>query len=171
MYLENNRRRRPAVGPIISWILVVLWMAVIFFLSAQDGTQSGSLSGSIAAVLYPLLSGRQDPEGQLAFESVLRTLAHGGFYFILALLVCLALVKSRVRDIGSMVVTFLICAVYAASDEIHQAYVPGRASDWVDFLVDMAGVIIGIVLFHVISALRYLNRQRKAANTSEYLKI
>lgn len=161
MYLENNRRRRPAFGPIISWILVILWMAVIFFLSAQDGTQSGSLSGSIAAVLYPLLFGRQDPEGQLAFEGVLRTLAHGGIYFILALLVCLALVKSRVRDICSMIVTFLICAVYAASDEIHQAYVPGRAGDWVDFLVDIAGAIIGIVLFHAVSALRYLNRQRR----------
>ena len=161
MYLENNRARKLAVGPTVTWTLVVLWMGVIFFLSAQDGTQSSGLSSGIAAAVYPILFGKVDPAGQAVFESVLRTIAHGASYFILAILVSLAFAKSQVRDIRNMILTIIICAIYAASDEIHQAFVPGRASEWIDFLVDVAGAIVGILLFHGIVALRYLGRQRR----------
>jgi VanZ family protein len=39
-----------------------------------------------------------------------------------------------------------LCALYAASDEIHQHFVPGRVCDLADFIVDLAGSATGIYL-------------------------
>jgi VanZ family protein len=36
-------------------------------------------------------------------------------------------------------------AVYAATDELHQYFVPSRQMDAVDWLVDLAGVLAGSV--------------------------
>jgi VanZ family protein len=38
--------------------------------------------------------------------------------------------------------TVIISVLYAASDELHQLFVPGRMCDLNDFIVDSIGVII-----------------------------
>ena len=39
----------------------------------------------------------------------------------------------------------LLSATYAASDEIHQYFVPGRTCSFLDFLADLSGIIVGIL--------------------------
>ncbi len=46
---------------------------------------------------------------------------------------------------------FAIAAVYAASDEWHQSFIPGRSSNCTDVLVDLVGVTIGVLLWFLIS--------------------
>ena len=41
---------------------------------------------------------------------------------------------------------FLICVIYAISDEIHQLFVPGRAGQVRDVLIDSAGSFLGIII-------------------------
>ena len=41
---------------------------------------------------------------------------------------------------------FLICVIYAISDEIHQLFVPGRAGQVRDVLIDSAGSLLGIII-------------------------
>ena len=41
---------------------------------------------------------------------------------------------------------FLIGAVYAASDEVHQLFVPGRTGSVQDILLDCGGVILGVLI-------------------------
>jgi VanZ family protein len=40
-------------------------------------------------------------------------------------------------------------SLYGVSDELHQAWVPGRNSDLHDWLADTVGVLAGIALFHL----------------------
>ena len=42
---------------------------------------------------------------------------------------------------------FFIGVLYAASDEIHQLFVPGRQCDFFDFLSDAAGMCAGQIFF------------------------
>ncbi len=42
--------------------------------------------------------------------------------------------------------SYLFGTLYAASDEIHQFFVPGRACDPVDFLTDSLALAVGIIL-------------------------
>jgi VanZ family protein len=56
--------------------------------------------------------------------------------------------------------SFLFCALYAATDEIHQMFVPGRAAGLADVAIDSAGAAAGAVLFALASRLRRLRRRR-----------
>jgi VanZ family protein len=38
--------------------------------------------------------------------------------------------------------------LYGATDEIHQAYVPGRSSEFLDWVADSAGVATAVYLYH-----------------------
>ena len=46
--------------------------------------------------------------------------------------------------------TILIVACYAAFDELHQLFIPGRSCDINDWIADMIGVTIGVVLMALI---------------------
>jgi len=39
----------------------------------------------------------------------------------------------------------MIIAVYGILDEIHQIFIPGRYFEWLDFLSDLIGGLIGIL--------------------------
>ncbi|WDC84212.1 VanZ family protein [Caloramator sp. mosi_1] len=50
---------------------------------------------------------------------------------------------------NKFLIAFLICFVYAASDEFHQYFVPGRGPRVKDVLIDSLGAIVGIGLIKI----------------------
>ena len=50
------------------------------------------------------------------------------------------------RAVGSELPAAAIGIAYAATDEVHQAFVPGRHGAVLDVLVDAVGVLIGVYL-------------------------
>ncbi|HPA51249.1 MAG TPA: VanZ family protein [Thermoanaerobaculia bacterium] len=74
-------------------------------------------------------------------------LAHGGWFFLLALLAWRAAREgegwSRRRRLGGLL---LAAALWAASDEAHQWFVPGRAVEAADLLADVAGAALALSL-------------------------
>jgi VanZ family protein len=72
-------------------------------------------------------------------------LFHGIAYFVLSLLLAHAVYPGSHKK--RFALAFLIAALYGVSDEIHQAFVPGRdASGW-DWLADAVGAWIGAFLY------------------------
>lgn len=55
-------------------------------------------------------------------------------------------------------------AAYAATDEFHQLFVPGRSGQLKDVLIDTAGGALGLVLLALIL---YLKRRRKMKETEK----
>lgn len=45
--------------------------------------------------------------------------------------------------------TVLTGIVYAALDEMHQYFVPGREADWADLVADVIGIFLGILVFRL----------------------
>ncbi len=69
---------------------------------------------------------------------------HGIEYAGLALLLALAAGAVKPEWRGKAALLALAAAVlYAASDEFHQAFVPGRVADVLDFLADASGAALG----------------------------
>ena len=58
-----------------------------------------------------------------------------------------------------MFLPWFIAALYAASDEIHQLFVPGRSGQLSDVILDSAGALAGVAAFTV---LWWLINRRKA---------
>ena len=149
----------------ISWLLVFVWMGIIFFLSAQSGPESGALSSNLTEQIIALLKQfNLDIGVQVSsFESILRTNAHFIAYFILGILVFNALrFDDELPYYKSFVRAFVISLLYAVSDEFHQYFVPERAAELKDVLVDSAGALSGIIIIFLI--LRIRTRGSKGKN-------
>ena len=127
---------------IISWVLVVICMGIIFFLSAQNGEESSDLSGSF---VMALLNGL----GIVIDEGILRSIAHCLEFMGLSVLLFNAIYATWFLKL-TPIITFFGTVFYAITDEIHQIFVPGRAFQISDILVDSTGALIGVIASFVI---------------------
>jgi len=88
------------------------------------------------------------------------TLAYFGLSFLLYLTL-LFQKKSIMVKKYAMLFTLLIVVFYGAVDEVHQLLIPGRSCELLDFLADMLGGILGIVLLKIL--IRVYKFQESAA--------
>jgi len=136
----------------ISWLLVILWMAVIFYMSSQPAEASDGMSKGVTKtiiqvvnIVYPLDIETSTLQVWIDhFNHNVRKLGHVTEYLILGIFVANAYKKSGVRGCKLLLYSFILCFTYAISDELHQYFVPGRGPSWGDVLIDSAGAILGI---------------------------
>ena len=81
-------------------------------------------------------------------------LYHAGNFGVLGILLYLAT--------GRVYLAVLLASLYGVSDEVHQAYVPGRSADMLDWVADTvgAGVGVGVAVWAVRLWLRRRNPSR-----------
>ena len=141
MNIQRKKQQLFSTKTIILGMLVIVWMAVIFALSAQPVTESRALSSGIAQKGVEAIE-RVLPQARIdlpTLEHVLRKGAHFSAYFILGLLVIATLHSAGVPGRKAFLIAMLICISYAISDEIHQYFVPGRGPQLSDVLLDSTG--------------------------------
>ena len=134
-----------------------LWYWVIWRFSAQSAAVSGDLSDRLLWKLLALVSpafSRTDTDTQTAAVELLsffeRKAAHMFLYFVLILLIWLALlplVRGKTRQISLAAV---LCALLAGLDEYHQTLIPGRSGELRDVCVDLAGAALAVLLVAVL---------------------
>lgn len=142
---------------IVAWLLVLLWMSLIFYLSHQPATKSSELSSGIVEVVVQTLD-TLIPFVDLNLESlhiIIRKGAHLTAYFVLGSFVMIALKQSGLRHYRLIVLSLVICVLYAISDEIHQLFIPGRSGEIKDVLIDSSGATGGILFFLLVNKLFY----------------
>ncbi len=135
-----------------SWMAVAGWMAVIFYLSHQPAEDSRALSRGVTEMVIVFLEGIL-PDTDLDIRELnyyVRKNAHFIAYFILAVLSMNAFGRSGVAGRRRIVFTMILCVFYAITDEIHQLFIPGRAGQVRDVLIDSAGSATGIAIYTVI---------------------
>lgn len=126
-------------------LLTAMWMIIIFSFSAQSGEASSGVSALITEPVTRLIvrivggmSENQEEALYLHVDEGVRMAAHFLEYTILGLLLTGVL---RAYDVKAAWLAWMIGLLYAATDEWHQAYSPGRTSDPMDVLIDAAGVL------------------------------
>lgn len=145
------------------WTLWAVWAGVIFYFSAQPDTVSDEQSGVFARALEEVvefISGPAKDTGALyaLLDHIVRKAAHFMVYLILGALGQRAYWYSGAarpsRSEGAiqdeekrrgwcLLLALLTGALYAATDELHQYFVPGRSMQLTDVLLDSAGVLCG----------------------------
>ena len=112
--LEMWFRKHPVIG---YWLPPVAWMTLIFVLSAQPNLPEAS---------------------RPTWDLLLKKGGHMAEYAILHSLLWRA-VHQRTPFPRPLGLAWLLCVLYAASDEFHQTFVPGR-NGWIgDVVVDSVG--------------------------------
>jgi VanZ family protein len=108
-----------------AWLPVLVWAGLIFALSSIPDLGTG-LGG---------------------WDLALRKAAHLVEYAVLGALLFRAVSSGvqPVRNGGTMVWAWILGAAYAASDELHQHFVPGRQASALDLAIDAVGVAVGVL--------------------------
>ena len=125
----------------VSLIIVIALFVLIFCLSHQNGEDSTETSGWFTALLnfiFPF---------ELT-EDFVRTMAHFSEFACLSFFINNLFVayKEKLNPVVACALSFF----YAITDEIHQIFVPGRACQFLDMMVDLAGIVSGMVVYAVI---------------------
>jgi len=119
-----------------AWVASVLWMAVIFGFSSLPGS---AIPGGVGAY------------------------GHFGAYAVLGGLLFLAFAHETAPG-RAVAYAVLTASLYGVTDEVHQAFVPGRVPDAADWGMDTLGALAGAWL--ALAALRALARYRKRPSGS-----
>jgi VanZ family protein len=107
---------------------VVAWSALIFFLSSQPQLPGPDL---------------------FAWDYFFKKMAHLTVYYVLFRLTCRGMsIHLKFDSTTTALLAVLFCLVYAATDEFHQSFVPGRTATVRDLLYDGLGIAIGWLRYH-----------------------
>ena len=125
----------------VSFIIVIALLVLIFCLSNENGEDSTETSSWFTALINFILPFPVS-------ESTVRTLAHFSEFACLSFFMNNLFVayKDKLTPIIACTLSFL----YAVSDEIHQIFVPGRACQFIDMMVDLGGILSGFIVYAVI---------------------
>lgn len=126
---------------IISFCLVILWMAVIFMLSEMNGIDSGNKSRSVISKFITVFSHKTENTNSINVETEknpqktkqqivneangpFRKCMHASVYFVLALLVFNFVNTFEIkRKYFNYIWTLIFVFLYACTDEYHQTFV------------------------------------------------
>lgn len=151
------------------WFLpAVLWMAVIFSMSNETGSQSSSVSLKVTQTMVRAIESirggsSEDSENLVRkLHPYVRKAAHMTEYAVLFVLLFLSFIFSTVAT-RSAAVSIVISFLYACSDEIHQTFVSNRAGQMTDVCIDMTGVLAAVAIVLFIYSGWQIRRERKKA--------
>ena len=164
------RIKTSVIIKLLSFVPAFSLLLLIFGFSAQDGETSGSLSFEISMFLVklfsPLLPVSSTEATLIEYAELLhlyvRKAAHMTEYFLLALSLQLPLAAylSRLSFWKTRIFLGFFCTVlFAALDEFHQTFVPGRSGNVIDVCIDSTGALAASLCLYVI----YLLHQKKLA--------
>ena len=128
-------------------LAVVFWMAIIFKLSAQPGEQSNILSAKVTTVIVRLAQQFRPDVNVVSLNYFIRKCAHFLAYLVLGIIVLFAMRRVGFTGKKGIGLTLLLCIGYAITDELHQAFVPGRTPKLLDVLIDSSGASLGIGIY------------------------
>lgn len=141
---------------IFLWILVIIWAGLIFFMSSMDTNESNGKSKTIINDVVEKsvettnelgITDKHPTENKMTqviekLNYPFRKVAHASEYFILVLLILIALKNSGVKGRKIFIIAITMCFIYACTDEYHQTFVNGRTGQFPDTLIDTLGGFI-----------------------------
>ncbi|MBR2532140.1 MAG: VanZ family protein [Lachnospiraceae bacterium] len=128
-------------------LLTIMIMTFIFIQSALPADLSEVESGVIVKVISGLLG--TDPE-RTSF--IVRKCAHFTEYLCLGVSLSWTVKDLAVRPgrVSFALSPWIIGTVYAVTDELHQAFVPGRSCELRDVVIDSVGVAAGVLILSIV---------------------
>lgn len=125
---------------------VLLWMAVIFWFSAQPAEESTDMSETVGQKIgafcfrdFASWSEERQIEFAERIDYPVRKCAHATEYAVLAALLIGMLGSYGLHGRRLLLSALAITVFYAGTDEFHQLFVEGRACMLTDVLIDACG--------------------------------
>lgn len=169
--LNNENTGIRNMRKLVFLILSLAWMIVIFWYSSRNSELSTEDSQSVALTIGDITINDFDQwtteaqyEYAASIDHPVRKAAHFSEYMLLGILLFGAWYDSDRKKSKNFLVPFIIGSLYAASDELHQLLISGRAGMFSDVLIDSSGVFAGVLLsmLSVILFVLFKSKRQKA---------
>ncbi len=140
---------------ILRVILIVLlaWTFIIIFnFSNENAEKSSKTSQKVTEAITLNIKSIQELEVKEKIkvidkvESVVRKIAHFSIYTLVGFLLMQLLNTYKIKEKNKCIISLMLGAIYATSDELHQRFIPGRSGEITDVVIDTGGVICGILI-------------------------
>ncbi len=141
---------------IIKLVLLIAWMAIIFNFSNDNGTESTKKSDLVITKIYQVITNAEPSKKQLKniidkYVYPIRKLAHFTEYAVLGILLVNFINEFKILSIKVIIISVILCMLYAISDEIHQLFSAGRSARILDVFIDTLGSSTGIIIYKLLN--------------------
>ena len=140
---------------IIRGILITVLIAIfvtIFGFSNQNSETSAGLSQKVTNFVVEFVPSiknmpeKEKEQAEYRIEKIIRKIAHYSIYTLVGILLMALMSTYKIKELDRIAISMIIGVIYAATDEIHQAFVPGRGPLVTDVILDSIGVLTGICI-------------------------
>ncbi len=135
----------------VVWSVPFIWLALLMWLSAENGTATNRTSSRLTAAIVGLLGISEKHAAGL--NHLLRTFAHVFVFFVFSSAVYYTAWVSQPYQSGTALRSFIACIILAVIDEVKKLWIPGRHLDWGEMGLNCIGAAVGVCL-----ALYYIRR-------------
>lgn len=161
--MDKTSRKKPSRKSTYIWCgITLLWIFVIWGHSLMSGSLSSMESNRVLAFLQPIFT-KLGLSDLLALVNI-RKVAHFTEFFILGIFLSISIRKYFVKwPIPVHFCAMLTGAFIAICDESIQAFIPGRASQITDVVIDFSGVFCAVLIFMLVKYISYIlsKKQKK----------
>lgn len=134
--------------------------------STKDSTVVGMEIGRITIKNFDELPKDEQYEFALKIDYPVRKTAHATEYMILSICLFGTFADAKIRKkILSQMLAWGTATLYAATDEIHQLFVGGRAGRVKDVMIDSSGALTGMLIIGIIVLI--INKSKNKKNEEE----
>ena len=142
---------------VLGFAFAILTMIFIFIMSSQPAPESSETSADLidylAQIFNPDYSDLSPFEKEVYVADLqfyVRKAAHFSLYAFMAFSLSSALITFENFKIKTrFLISFFTAAIYSATDEFHQLFVPGRSGEIRDILIDSAGAVLGCLMLYL----------------------
>ena len=147
---------------IILGVLLIIWMGVIFYMSSDNGDESGEESSRVVSFIVSIydkivgsneetINYHKSDEFMDQANFIFRKICHFSEYLILSVISFLFIESfNKFKLLWCLLYSFIFSVIYAITDEIHQTFIDGRAGQITDVLIDSSGVLIGLLIIYLV---------------------
>lgn len=153
---------------IARFIPMFIMMGIIFFFSAMEGDDSSQTSEFFLRAVVKLVKDIShlgvSSTTMATLHLIIRKIAHFTEYLALGMTIMLAIYHFFRYRVISLIIPELIAVLYAATDEYHQYFVPGRYGTYGDVIIDGFGALVGILIYYKIASVLRINKNERQSN-------
>ncbi len=143
--------REKIILSVISWLTVIISIAMIINFSSESGEESNATSDGVVESIIEVLPNGDDitPTQKINMKFSVRKMAHYGVYMLLGFCLINAMcITFPIKMVYAYIISLPLPFLYAIFDEfVIQKKAFGRAPQWLDVCIDYIGAISGILLY------------------------
>ena len=140
------------------WFFCVSWFFLLIYLSSEDGTSTAERSHFIAKFIGDLFGLSKSKYSEI--HEILRISAHFIIFFVMGILLCLAIYATWRKWKTAIFSTLGFCFALSIFDEAKKIFIPGRHLSWSEAGLNALGALFGVAIVLCLNQI-YLKVKKK----------